>query len=167
MSRPVIAAVIALALALPAAAQQPAAPTAPTESDAAKVQRSMQKFQDDLQAAEADAVAKNITLNATEAAAFWPQFKAYQAEQRKIADGQIAAVRHYADNYRSLTDAQAVGYIDALLDRDQQIHDLRKKYLALYARTIGQRRAATVVHIARKLGFSSQAQLAEVIPLVH
>jgi hypothetical protein len=164
MSKPVLATLLALLLALPAAAQQPAATP---ESDGAKVQRTMERFRDDLQALEADAVAKNVTLNADEAAAFWPQFKAYQGEQREIADGQIAAVRNFADNFSILTDAQAAAYVDALLDRDQQIHDLRKKYLALYSKTIGQRKAATVIHLSRKLGLASQAQLAEVIPLVH
>ena len=125
------------------------------------------KFQDDLQALEADAVAKNVTLNAEEAAAFWPQFKAYQAEQRKIADGQIAAVKDYADRFKTLTDADAQAYVNSLLDRDQQVHDLRKKYLALYTKTIGPRKAATVIHLGRKLGFATQARLAEVIPLVH
>jgi len=148
-------------VALPVAAQEAA------ETDGAKVQASMVKFQDDLAKAETDAVAKNVTLSPEEASAFWPQFKAYQAEQKKIGDGQIAAVRHFADNFQTLSDAQAVEYIDSLLARDQQIHDLRKKYLAIYAKSIGARKAATVIHIARKLGFSSQAQLAEVIPLVH
>jgi Tfp pilus assembly protein FimT len=164
MHKPLAAACLVLLLALPAAAQQTAAPP---PADGAKVQASMEKFQLDLQQAETEAVAKNVTLTPDEASAFWPQFKAYQSEQKKIGDGQIAAVRRYADNFKEITDTQAVAYIDALLARDQQTHDLRKKYLAMYSRTIGPRRAATVIHIARKLGFQSQAQLAEVIPLVR
>jgi hypothetical protein len=166
MYKPVIVPMFALALAfaLPAAVAQDATASA---SDAEKVQQTMSKFSDDLQALEADAVAKSITLNAEEAAAFWPQFKAYQAEQRKIADGQVAAVRDYADKYQSLTDEQAVAYVTALLQRDEQINALRVKYLAAYTKTIGARRAARVIHLARKLGFASQAKFAEVIPLVH
>jgi hypothetical protein len=164
MYRKLAGSLLALALAMPALAQEPAAATG---SDGEKVKATMVKFQDDLQALEADAVAKNVTLNAEEAAAFWPQFKAYQAEQRKIADGQIAAVKNFADNFKTLTDAEARAYVDALLDRDQQVHDLRKKYLALYTTAIGARKAATVAHLGRKLGFATQARLAEVIPLVH
>jgi Tfp pilus assembly protein FimT len=163
MSKPMIATLLALVLALPVAARQDAAPP---EADGAKVQASMEKFQLDLQQAETEAVAKNVTLTPDEASAFWPQFKAYQSEQKKIGDGQVAAVRRFADNFKELTDTQALAYIDALLARDQQIHDLRKKYLAMYSKTIGPRRAATVIHIARKMGFQSQAQLAVVIPLV-
>ena len=85
----------------------------------------------------------------------------------KAIDGQIAAVRTYADHYRTLSDADAQAYIDALLERDQQIHDLRRQYLAKYAKVIGARRAARVIHLSRKLGIASQARLAEVIPLVR
>jgi hypothetical protein len=164
MYRKLTVSLLALMLALPAFAQEPAAAA---ENDGEKVKATMVKFQDDLQALESDAVAKNVTLSAEEAAAFWPQFKSYQAEQRKIADGQIAAVKSYADRFKSLSDAEAQAYVKALLDRDQQVHDLRTKYLALYARTIGPRKAATVIHLGRKLGFATQARLAEVIPLVH
>ena len=67
----------------------------------------------------------------------------------------------------TLTDEQAAAYVNALLERDQEIHDLRVKYLAIYTKTIGQKRAARVIHLARKLGYQSQARLAEVIPLVR
>jgi len=152
-------------VAMPVHAQEAAA--APAQSDGEKIEAKMSNFTDDLQALEADAVAKALTLNAEEASAFWPQFKAYQAEQRKIADGQIAAVKKYADHFSTLTDAEAVAYIQALLERDQQVHDLRGKYLSLYAKSIGSRKAATVIHLSRKLGFQSQARLSEVIPLVQ
>jgi hypothetical protein len=76
-------------------------------------------------------------------------------------------VRHYADQYAALTDEQALAYVDALLQRDEQIHALRVKYLSVYTKSIGPRRAARVIHLSRKLGFASQAQLAEIIPLVH
>jgi hypothetical protein len=164
MHRTLAASLLGLMLALPALAQEPAATT---ESEGTKVKATMVKFQDDLQALEADAVAKSVTLNAEEAAAFWPQFKAYQAEQREIADGQIDAVKNFADNFQTLSDADAQAYVSALLERDRQVHELRVKYLGLYAKTIGPRKAATVVHLARKLGFASQARLAEVIPLVR
>jgi len=171
MYKPMIASCLALLLALPASAAaqaQPQATAAPEgETDGAKVEQTMAKFRDDLQALEADAVAKAVSFNGDEAAAFWPVFKSFQAEQRKIIDGQIAAVRKYADSYQTLSDADAEAYVQALLARDQQIHDLRVKYLAQYAKIIGQRRAARVIHLSRKLGFASQAHLAEVIPLVH
>ena len=164
MSRTVVAALLAFALTVPAHAQEQAAAPA-TEGE--RVEQTMAKFRDDLQALETEVVSKSISLSADEASAFWPLFKRFQSEQKQTIDDQIEAVRVYADKYKTLTDADAVAYVNALLARDQQIHDLRVKYLAEYTKVIGQQRAARVIHLSRKLGLASQARLAEAIPLVR
>jgi hypothetical protein len=166
MSKTILAVAVGLLLALPAAASAAGTPAAP-EATGAQTQQTMTKFRDDLQALETQVVSKGVTLTTEEATAFWPVFKRFQAEQRKIIDGQIAAVRQYADHYAALSDADAMAYVNALLTRDQQIHDLRVKYLAEYSKVIGNNNAARVIHISRKLGLASQAKLAEVIPVVH
>jgi Spy/CpxP family protein refolding chaperone len=165
MRKTVIASFLAVLLAVPVAAGAQTASEGGT--DGAKVEQTMIKFRDDLQKLEAEVVAKNVTLSADEATAFWPVFKSFQSEQKRVIDGQIAAVRTYANHYKTLTDAEAEAYVDALLARDQQIHDLRVKYLKQFAKVIGARRAARVVHLSRKLGIASQASLSEVIPLVR
>lgn len=166
MSKPIVALALGLLLALPpsASAQEPAPAAA---DNGAQISETMTKFRDDLQSLETQVVSKGVTLTTEEAAAFWPLFKRFQAEQRNIIDGQIAAVRKYADHYATLTEADATAYVNALLARDQQIHDLRVKYLAEYSKVIGKNNAARVIHISRKLGLASQAKLAEVIPVVH
>jgi hypothetical protein len=167
MSKPIVAFALGLLLSLPVAApaQEPAPASA--AANGAQLSETMTKFRDELQALETQVVSKGVTLTTEEAAAFWPVFKRFQAEQRKIIDGQIAAVRQYADRYAALSEADATAYVNALLARDQQIHDLRVKYLAEYSKVIGKNNAARVIHISRKLGLASQAKLAEVIPVVH
>ena len=76
-------------------------------------------------------------------------------------------MRKYADEYADLGDSESMAYVQALLERDQRIHDLREKYLAEYAKVIGPGNAARVIHISRRLGLASQARLAQSIPLVH
>ena len=166
MSKPAFAVVLGLLLALPASASASGTPAAP-EASGAQTQQTMTKFRDELQALETQVVSKGVTLTTEEATAFWPVFKRFQGEQKKIIDGQIAAVRQYADHYAALSDADAMAYVNALLSRDQQINDLRVKYLAEYSKVIGKNKAARVIHICRKLGLASQARLAEVIPVVH
>ena len=164
MFKSVIVMLSGLMLALPlAAAEQAAAPA----SEGATIEQALVKFRDDLQAAETDVVSKAISLSADEATAFWPIFKRFQGEQRKVIDNQIAAVRKYAEDFATLNDDDAQAYVNALLDRDQKIHDLRVKYLAEYSGAIGKAKAARVVHLSRRLGLAAQAELAAGIPLVH
>ena len=152
-------------VALPLAAAEPAPPQ-PTqgEADTAKL---LAEFRDDIQAAETDIVSKVVSLSADEATKFWPVFKQFQAEQKAIIDAQAGAVLKYANEFEKLTDADAMAYVGALLERDQKIHDLRVKYLAEYAKVLPGGKAARVVHLSRRLGLASQAKLASAIPLVH
>lgn len=153
-----------LLLALPLSAAEPA--TAPQNQDAT-MEQALLKFRDDLQATETEVVSKAISLSTDEATAFWPIFKRFQGEQRAVIDNQIAAVRKYAEDFATLDDEDAQAYVNALLDRDQKIHDLRVKYLAEYSEAIGKAKAARVIHLSRRLGLAAQAELAAGIPLVH
>jgi len=173
MLKPCAGLLLGLLIALPISAAEPqaaqakpstAATKAPTKGDTGPV---LEQFRDELQALETEVVSKNISLTTEEATAFWPVFKQFQAEQKGVINGQIAAVRKYADHYATLSDQEATAYVDALLQRDQQIHDLRVKYLAKYSKVLPARKAARVIHISRRLGIASQAKLSTVIPVVH
>lgn len=149
-------------IALPLAAAEPAA--TPDDKEVAKI---LAEFRDDLQGAETAIISRTIPLTTDEATAFWPVFKRFQAEQKKVIDGQVAAVRAYATHYDNLSDNDSVAYVNALLERDQRIHDLRVKYLAEYAKVLPAGKAARVIHVSRRLGLASQNRLADEIPLVR
>jgi hypothetical protein len=149
-------------LALPLAAAEPA-----SNAKAEETTQTPEEFREGLQAAETEIISKAVSMTADEATKFWPLFKEFQSEQQVIIDAQLDALRQYADDYASLTDAQAVAYVNALLERDERIHDLRVKYLAEYSKVLPAGKAARVIHLSRRLGIASQAKLASEIPLVH
>lgn len=155
---------LGLLVALPLAAAEPKTDANAQEKDVGQM---LEQFRDDLQALETEVVSKSISLTTEEATAFWPVFKEFQSEQKAIIGGQISAVSKYAGDYADLSDQDALAYVDALLQRDQQIHDLRVKYLAEYAKVVSPGKAARIIHISRRLGLASQAKLASAIPLVH
>ena len=155
---------LGLLIALPLAAQPPAADAKAGQQSTEQI---LASFGNDLQAAETDIVSKAISLTTDEATKFWPVFKQFQSEQKAIIDAQIAALTKYSQAYATLTDADSMAYVTALLERDQKTHDLRVKYLAEYAKILPPGKAARVIHLTRKLGFMSQAKLAEEVPLVR
>lgn len=166
MSKTMLAMMLGMLLVLPAAAQEtPVAAATPAPEPT--VEQVLQEFRDEMQNVEADMLAKGLTLSADEAAAFWPVFKRYQAEREVITNGQIEAIRRYAETYATQSDEDALAYVEALLERDQKIHDLRVKYLEEFTRVIGVSRAARALHIIRRLGLAAQAKLATAIPLVR
>ena len=126
----------------------------------------MQQFRDDLQATAADVMAKGLTLNAEQAAKFWPMFDAYQKEQKAIIDEQLKSLVEYRDTYKTISDADALAYVNSLLERDQKIHDLRVKYLTKFQTVVPTRVAARAIQLDRRLGLVGQVKVSSQVPLI-
>jgi hypothetical protein len=147
-----------------APAQPAAAPAVPSAADTAKA---MESLRADLQTQRADLMAKNITLSASEAAKFWPVFEKFQAEQNAIIDAQLKALNEYAAKYKTLDDASAMAYVEALLKRDEAMNSVRRKYLPEFQKVVSGGTAARVIQIDRRLGNAAQIMLSSQIPLVR
>ena len=159
-----VLAIVALATTLPAySAEAPAAGTA-TQASPEQV---VAEFRNDLQAKSADVMAKALSLTADQAAKFWPLYETYQKEQREIVDGQLKATQAYGAKYATLTDSEALQYVNALLTRDQKIHDLRVKWLAKFQAVVPPATAARAIQVERRLGLVTQIGLSSQIPLVR
>ena len=159
-----VLAIVALATTLPVySAEAPAAGTATQPSP----EQVVAEFRNDLQAKSADVMAKALSLTADQAAKFWPLYETYQKEQREIVDSQLKATQDYGAKYASLTDAEALQYVTALLTRDQKIHDLRVKWLAKFQTVVPPATAARAIQVERRLGLVTQIGLSSQIPLVR
>lgn len=115
----------------------------------------------------AQIMAKGLTLDAQQAAKFWPLFETYQKEQGLIVDAQSKALKEYADNFKTLADADATAYINSLLERDQKMHDLRVKWLKKFTEAVGAKSAASAIQLDRRLSNIVQVQLSSRIPLIN
>lgn len=162
MSRTIPGSLVLLALV----AMLPLA-NAQTGPDAESDEKTLEQFRDDLQAAETQIITRTVPLTTEEATRFWPVFQRFQAEQKLVIDSQAKAVREFAESYDQLTPDEAVAFMNAQLQRDQQVHDLRVKYLAEFAKVIPANKAARVIQVSRRLGVLSQARLSASLPLVR
>jgi hypothetical protein len=156
----VIAAALAVASSGSARAQQP--PQAPANLDEyVKLVRS------DVQNQKSQVIGAALALTATEAAAFWPVYKQYEAELMKIGEERFAGIKDYAANYASLTPAKATELTDRALA-------LEEKRLALVKRALGQVRtvlpaakAARWYQVEMALNKAVDLRLAAEIPLAQ
>lgn len=147
----------------PAATAQPASYTAatPSQEDAVAL------FRNDLLADRADVMAKGLKMTADEAAKFWPLFESFQKEQATIVDTQVKALKEYADNFKNLSDEDALRYVSSLLEQDQKMHDLRAKWLKKFQSAVPAKTAATAIQLDRRLSHVTQVQLSSQIPLIR
>ena len=152
---------VALAFAPLTWAADPAPAAQPTD------EQTVEAFRNDMMAKRADIMAKGLTLTSDQAAKFWPLFETFQKEQDAIVSAQLKATEQFALHYQQLGDKDALDYVNALLDRDQKMHDLRVKWLAKFQTVLPTKMAVRAIQLDRRLGQVAQVQISQKIPLVR
>jgi hypothetical protein len=94
-------------------------------------------------------------------------FESFQKEQDVIVSGQFQATEQFAEHYQQLSDKDALDYVNALLERDQKMHDLRVKWLGKFQSAVPSKIAARAIQLDRRLGQVAQVQISQQIPLVR
>ena len=130
-------------------------------------EQALKAYRNDLQMERTDLMAKNLTLTTDQAAKFWPAYAKFQAEQAVIIDKQVKVVQKYVDVYSNLDDSTAASLAGDVLDEDQQMTELRRKWLAEFRKILPPRLAARVIQIDRRLGLTAQLAFAAQLPLVY
>ena len=120
----------------------------------------------DLRAQRKQIMAQNMTLTADEATKFWPIFDQYRQAAIKANDERWSVVKDYAANYATMTDAQAQDYIKRANAVDEQLLELRMRYVPLFEKAISAKKTALCYQIDRRIDLLINLQLSSVIPMV-
>jgi hypothetical protein len=120
----------------------------------------------DLRSQRKQITAQNMTLTADEATKFWPIFDQYRQEAIKPNDDRWALIKDYADNYSTMTDAQAQDYIKRSTAVEQQLIALRMKYVPVFEKAISPKKTALWYQIDRRVDLLINLQLSTAIPMV-
>src|SRR5262245_29532510 len=165
-----------LAVATLLSAQEPAAPSgaqrpAPSASDKTVTseqvnEANIQLMREDIRADRKKIVAANLPLTEAEATKFWPVYDRYIAETIKVNDVRYALIKEYAQNYETLTDAQAASYIKRWMTLDADNTQLRLKYVPEFEKVISPKKTAMFFQIDRRVSMLIELQLASQVPLV-
>jgi hypothetical protein len=140
--------------------------TANTDSQSVS-EHDIQLLRQDIRSQKKQLIAANLTLTDAEATKFWPVYDQYSAEMTKIGDQKYALIKEYAQNFGSLTDAQAQSLTNRSLALDEAIAQLRIKYVPIINKVLPGTKTATFFQIDRRLTALMDLQLASQIPLVQ
>jgi hypothetical protein len=150
-----------------AGAQTPAA----APSDAAKAREEMDKAVDamrkDARATKADILGKTLALDTTQAAAFWPLYKQYEAELATVNDERVGIIQDLTEHFGSLTDAKANGLIDRQIAFQEKRLALVKKYKGEFLKVLPPKTVARFLQVDSRLNVLLDLAAASQIPLVQ
>jgi hypothetical protein len=121
----------------------------------------------DVRAQAAAIVSELMQLNEADDKAFWPVYRAFEADLSKLNDARIALIQEYADNYSTLTDARADTLAHRALELEGQRTDLKTKYYDRLRTVVSPKVAARFIQIENQLLLLLDLQIAASLPIVE
>jgi hypothetical protein len=154
-----------LAISTGIAHTQQAAPEPKVSADQV-ADDSIQLMRQDIRSQRKKIVAANLPLTEAEAVKFWPVYDRYVVDHSKIYDVRYALIKEYAQTYTTITDEQADSYIKRWTATEEQMAQLRLRWVPEFEKVISPKKTAMFYQIDRRLGLMVELQLASQIPLV-
>lgn len=148
-----------------AAAKPAAAPDAAKQR--ADIDAAIDTLRKDARAGKADILGKTMALDSTQAAAFWPLYKQYEAELATISNERVAVIQDLAEHFSSLDDAKAKGLVDRQLAFEEKRLALTKKYKDEMLKVLPAKTVARFLQVDSRLSKLVDLTIASEIPLVH
>lgn len=136
-------------------------------SKASVIDQEVELMRQDLRSKKKQIVAANIQLSDVEATKFWPVYDQYAEDLRKIYDVRYALIKEYAENQKTLTNAQALSLAKRWGESDVAASNLRVKYFPNFEKVTDGKRAALFFQIDRLLSLIVDLQIDAQIPLIQ
>ena len=136
-------------------------------AQASGTDKDIQLLRQDVRSQKKQIVAANMQLTDAEAQKFWPVYDQYTGDMRKLGDTRVALIKQYAQNYDTLTDAQANDLMQKWGSLDESVAQLRLKYVPIFEKVISAKKTALFFQIDRRLSLIIDLQVASAIPLVQ
>ncbi len=146
---------------------QPASSQAPAADQQQELDKDVKLLREDIRAKKKKLIAANLTLTADQATKFWPIYDQYTADLVQINNQKYAVIKEYANNWGTMTDAQALDLLKRSLDVDAQVTQLRNRYIPIFDKVVPGKTTATFFQLDRRIQAMIDLQLASQLPLVQ
>jgi hypothetical protein len=153
--------------ALHAQAASGQAATSDRKSSEASLDNDVALLRQDVQSEKKQIIAANLTLTDSEAKGFWPVYDQYNAELTELGNQKYALIKEYAEGFGKLTNEQALRLIKRSLTLDEQLAQLRSKYVPIFNKVLPGTKTATFFQMDRRIGALIDLKLAAEIPFVQ
>jgi hypothetical protein len=150
-------------------AAQTAAAKAPADPAKvrAEVDKAIETMRKDARAGKAEILGKTMALDSTQAAAFWPVYKQYEAELQTVNNDRLAIIQDMAEQFDSIDDAKAKALLDRQMVFEEKRLTLAKKYKDEMLKVLPAKTVARFFQVDSRLNKLAELAIASDIPLVY
>jgi hypothetical protein len=149
------------------AASSEQASTASSKDNQALIDQSVALLRQDLRSGKKQAIAASLQLTDAQAIRFWPVYDQYSAELSKLGDQRYELIKEYANGFGTLTDNQALSLVKRSLSLDEQVAQLRSKYVPIVNQVLPGTKTATFFQMDRYLNTLIDLKASGAIPVVQ
>jgi len=136
-------------------------------SQQSSIDQDVDLLRKDVRSQKKQIIAANLKLTDAEAEKFWPIYDQYTTELVKINDAKYGAIKEYALNYDTMTDDRAIALTKQILEVDQEVAQLRQRYVPMVNKVLPGKKTALFFQLDRRLVMLIDIQLATQIPMVQ
>ena len=144
---------------------------AQTAADPAKVRaeidKSIETMRKDARAGKADILGKTMKLDSTQAAAFWPLYKQYEAEVQVLGNERLGIIQDLAEHFDTLDDAKVNALVNRQIALEEKKIALVKKYRDEMSKVLPAKTVARFLQVDSRLNKLAELAIASDIPLVQ
>ena len=145
-------------------AQQPA--LTPAETKDVNLRAYVELLRADVRAQKVAFITELMEFTDAEDKAFWPIYRAYDAELSAINDERVTGIEEYARNYEKVSDALADKLATKALELEARRTALKQKYYARLKTALSAKTAARFLQVENQLLLIIDLQIAASLPIV-
>jgi hypothetical protein len=120
----------------------------------------------DLRTKKMEIIQSNMHFTQQESSAFWPIYRDYEFELRKIFDEEVALIKDYSEHYENLTDEQAKTMLEKVMDIQSKRLAVNRKFVSKFNQALPPRVVARFFQLERRIDLMVDLKLASELPLV-
>jgi hypothetical protein len=142
----------------------PCAAGAVAQTQDAGVDSYIESVRADLHADKVAIITKAMNFNDKDASVFWPIYKKYSYDLSKVDDQRVQLIKEYAQDFNTLTDAQAKDMADRTFKYQSARTDLKKKYFKEFSKVLPAVTVVKFYQLENRLDLLINLQLASDLP---
>ena len=121
----------------------------------------------DLNSRKANFIREGLRLNEKEAAAFWPIYRSYEADLKRVEDSRRQLSRDLMDNYDTMTDDKAKELIKRKLATEGRRVEVKRVYLKRFEKVLPGKTLARFLQLEYRFGLLIDLKSTADTPLIE
>ena len=127
----------------------------------------LQLMRHDLRKQKQKLIADNLPMTESEAIKFWAIYQKNSNELNDVNSEKFTMIHGYSQNWRSMSNDDALIFTRRWLELDEQAIQLRSKYLPAVKDILPGKKAATFFQLDERISMMINLEFASQLPLLH